>query len=62
MKQFFDVNDVSDMLRVSKEKAYQVIRELNQELREKGFVTVRGRVSSQYLYDRLNLEIKEVRQ
>lgn len=56
MNQFFDVQDVASLLRVSREKAYQVIRELNKELSEKGFITVRGRVSSRYLYDRLNLE------
>ena len=39
-----DVADVSSELGVSKGKAYKIIKELNVELGEKGFIVVSGKV------------------
>ena len=47
-KMFYKVEDVAAMLGVSKSKAYAIIRNLNKELSEKGFVTISGKVSKQY--------------
>ena len=38
---------------IKQTKAYDVIRQLNKELREKGFFTVEGKVSRRYFNERL---------
>jgi hypothetical protein len=50
-----NVKEVQTILHVSESKAYGIIRSLNQELREQGFLTVRGRVPEQYLKKRFHL-------
>lgn len=42
------VDEVSKELGVSKGHAYKVIRELNEELSEKGFIVVAGKVPKAY--------------
>ena len=44
--------DVARVLQVGDSKAYQLIRMMNRELEEKGFLTVRGRISEAYFYER----------
>lgn len=45
---FMNVRDVMSELGVSKNKAYLVIRELNEELTAQGFMCVRGKVNRKY--------------
>lgn len=47
-KTMLDVRDVERILGVSEAMAYRIIRELNAEISEKGFHTVRGKVSRKY--------------
>ena len=47
-KNFMTVDDVAEELSVSKSKAYKIVRQLNQELEEKGIITVAGRVCTSY--------------
>lgn len=47
-KIFYDVEEVMTMLTVSKSHAYKIIRELNHELKAKGYMTISGKVSCQY--------------
>lgn len=42
-KQVYTAKDLQELLGVSESKAYQYIKIMNQELSEKGFLTVRGR-------------------
>ncbi|WP_394810743.1 MULTISPECIES: ICEBs1 excisionase [Bacillus] len=49
------MNDVQEILNVKRAKAYEIIRELNKELEEEGYTTLKGRVikskfESSYLY------------
>ena len=44
--------DVMVLLSVRKSSAYEVIRQLNEELRGKGYLTVRGKVPEKYLRER----------
>lgn len=44
--------DVMEILGVGQTKAYQIIKELNQELKDKGKLTVGGRVSKKYFEER----------
>lgn len=50
---FIRVDEVAKELDVSKPYAYKLIRQLNDELKEKGFITIAGRVNRQYFYERL---------
>ncbi|MBS6677785.1 MAG: helix-turn-helix domain-containing protein [Clostridiales bacterium] len=51
-KQVYTAKDLQELLGVSKSKAYQYIRIMNQELSEKGFLTVRGKVPCAYVQER----------
>lgn len=44
MNYLMTANDVANGLGVSKGHAYKVIRILNEELREKGFVVITGKI------------------
>lgn len=50
---FIRVDEVAKELDVSKPYAYKIIRQLNDELKAKGFVTIAGRVNRQYFNERL---------
>ncbi|MDE6501258.1 MAG: helix-turn-helix domain-containing protein [Ruminococcus sp.] len=52
-KKFIKADEVAEMLEISKAHAYKIIRQLNDELEEKGFITISGRVSRQYFLERL---------
>lgn len=49
------VEEVMELLQVSKSTAYHTMQRLNKELREKGFITHAGRVSRSYLMERCGL-------
>ena len=52
-QQFMRVEEVAEILDVSTSYAYKVIRELNEELKRKGFITISGRVNREYFNERL---------
>ena len=52
-KRFLTAQDVMEMLDVSLSYAYKLIRRLNAELEADGFVTIKGRVSTQYFMKRI---------
>ena len=52
-KKFIKADEVAEMLEISKAHAYKIIRQLNDELEEKGFITISGCVSRQYFLERL---------
>lgn len=47
------VDDVARELGVSKSYAYKVIKNLNATLKDKGYMTVAGRVSKKYFLERV---------
>ena len=47
-KSFMTVEEVAEELRVSKSKAYEIVRQLNAELKQKGYLTVAGRVNTRF--------------
>ena len=51
--QFMRAEEVARELEVSRSYAYRLIRQLNAELREKGYMTIAGRVNRQYFKERL---------
>ena len=58
---FMKVEDVAKELNVSKSYAYKIVRQLNSELKNMGFLTVSGRVSRRYFMEKLcyGFEIKK---
>ena len=51
---FMTVDEVAAELRVSKSKAYQIVRELNVELQKKGYLTVMGRVNTTFFHKKVH--------
>ena len=52
-KSFMTVEEVAAELRVSKSKAYQIVRELNAELQKQGYLTVARRVNATFFHKRV---------
>lgn len=46
--QYITVDEVSKALGISKSKSYQIIRSLNNELKQMGYITVSGKCQVQY--------------
>ena len=51
-KTFMTVEEVAVEMGVSKSYAYKIVQKLNAELKEKGFMTISGRVNKQYFMER----------
>lgn len=51
-KQVYTAKDLQKLLGVSESYAYGLIRTMNGELQEKGFLTVRGKVPAAYVKER----------
>lgn len=58
---FLRANQVKEILNVSQAMSYKVIRTLNDELKEKGFLTLQGRIPIEYLCERYMIDEEEVR-
>ena len=56
-RMFMRAEDVAEVMDVSVSYAYKLIRRLNEELREKGFITIRGRIDREYFYDHFYSEL-----
>ena len=50
---FIHANEVAVALGVSKAYAYKVVRDLNKELKEMGFITIAGKVNRIYFEERI---------
>ncbi len=55
---FLRVQDVMKLMSCSQSRAYLVIRSLNKELEDKGFLTIAGRISRQYFEERYIGKVK----
>ncbi len=51
-KLFITANELSKILQVSEGHAYKIIRKLNKELDEKGYITIAGKLPRKYLNER----------
>ena len=56
MKPVYNAKDVMKILCVGETYAYKVIKTLNKELEESGYLTVRGRVNAKYFNERYMLD------
>lgn len=53
-KKFINAEELARELDVSKPFAYKLIREMNDELQKKGFITIAGRVSRQFFEEKFH--------
>lgn len=51
-KQYLDAEDIATTIGISKSKAYKIIQQLNKELKEKGYLTVNGKVPTKFFLER----------
>lgn len=49
---FITVREIGEILEVSESKAYSIVKQLNQELSDKGYMIIPGRVSRKYFEER----------
>ena len=49
---FVRAEEVAGVLGISKPYAYKLVREMNEELKQKGFITIPGRVSRRYFEEK----------
>ena len=49
---FIQVDEVCELLGVSRSKAYLLMRQLNEELKQKGYMTIAGKVSRKYFMEK----------
>lgn len=50
------VEEVMDILQVSRSTAYHTMQRLNKELRDKGYIAYSGRIPRAYLLERCGLQ------
>ena len=49
---FIHAAEVAEALGISRPYAYKLVREMNEELKQKGFITIPGRVSRRYFEEK----------
>lgn len=50
---FIRAEEIAEELQISKALAYRMIKQWNEELRQRGYTTVRGRVSRRYYEEQI---------
>lgn len=50
---FMTVAEVAETLSISKSHAYKIVHRLNQELKDRGFITIAGRINRQYFNEKV---------
>ena len=59
-KIYYSAEDIENMLGVSKGKSYKILREMNKELANKGFLTIAGKIPVEYFKEKWYGGAKEV--
>ena len=49
---FYTAQEVAEILGVSRTKAYKIVKELNLELKAKGFIVIAGKIPKRYFEER----------
>lgn len=50
---YLNVNDIMNILGVKKSKAYAIIKQLNHDIHQMGYLTVKGKVPKKYFYEKI---------
>lgn len=59
MTAFVKAKEVETILQCSQSMAYKIIKMLNEELKEQGFITISGRISKDYLCERMGIKDRQ---
>ena len=59
-KIYYSAADIAAMLGVSTGKAYKILREMNKDLADRGFLTIAGKIPVEYFKERWYGAVKEV--
>ena len=51
-KRYYSAMDVSELLGISRSKAYSIVKEMNKELSEKGYIVIAGKVPKKFLEEK----------
>lgn len=51
-KLYYTALDIAEMLGISRTKAYKLVRQLNQELEQRGYITISGKIPKKYFEQR----------
>lgn len=54
-----NAEDVAGLLKVSQAQGYKIIRTLNEQLEKAGYLTMRGRVPTKFLFEKFNIPFPE---
>lgn len=49
---YYTAQEVQEMLGVSRAKAYKVVKELNEELRDQGYLVTAGKIPKKFLAEK----------
>ncbi|ACO84746.1 transcriptional regulator [Clostridium botulinum] len=49
---FYTVDQITEMLQISKSKAYKITASLNKELKKMGYITIAGRVPKKFFEEK----------
>lgn len=52
-KIYYSAKDVAELLQISQSKAYTIIRELNLELLEKGYIVIKGKIPIAFFNEKI---------
>ena len=52
-KKFLNASDIIEIMQVSRSTAYRIMKTLNDELNKQGKITVPGKVSAKYFFERV---------
>lgn len=58
-KQFIGVKEVMQITGTSESKSYGIIKELNNELKSRGFIVVPGKVSRRFFFEKCYCDATE---
>lgn len=59
-KIYYNAEEVSRMLGISRGKSYKILREMNRDLAERGFLTIAGKIPVEYFREKWYGAAKEV--
>ena len=52
-KRFLNAEDVANIMECSKSRAYTIIKDLNAEMKSKGYVVISGKINAKYFNERI---------
>lgn len=52
----YGAKEVTELLGVSRARAYRIIKEINQEMADKGYLTISGKVNKVYLVEKFGFK------